>query len=123
MFKSMALTKGRGWALLGSYLIMGVIYFVALTIVSVLQNIALLGQMMPMFTDPEYLESGGTEMFTAMAEMFKSPEMLLAMTGVMVLQVIVSTVFLFAYTGLTAFSMRYLQEEKGLLVSELDVFD
>jgi hypothetical protein len=123
MFKSMRLTKGRGWALLGSYLIMGVIYFVVLMIVSVLQNIVLLGQMMPMLTDPSYLESGGTETFAAMAEIFKSPEMLLAMAGVMVLQIIVSTVFLFGYAGLTAFSMRYLQEEKGELASELDVFD
>ncbi|MCF6292592.1 MAG: hypothetical protein L3J04_04265 [Robiginitomaculum sp.] len=123
MFKSMALTKGRGWALLGSYSIMGVIYFVAISIVSVLQNVVLLGQMMPMLSDPSYLESGGTEMFAAMAEIFKSPEMLLAMAGVMVLQIIVSTVFLFGYTGLTAFSMRYLQEEKGELLSELDVFD
>jgi len=123
MFKSMALTKGRGWALLGSYLIMGVIYFVAISIASVLQNIVLLGQMMPMLSDPSYLESGGTEMFAAMAEIFKSPEMLLAMAGVLILQVIIGTVFLFGYTGLTAFSMRYLQKEKGELLSELDVFD
>ncbi|MBL1430175.1 MAG: hypothetical protein COA60_001410 [Robiginitomaculum sp.] len=123
MFKSMALTKGRGWALLGSYLIMGVIYFVAISIMSVLQNVVLLGQMMPMFTDPNYMDSGGADMFAAMAEIFKSPEMLLAMAGVLVLQVIISTVFLFGYTGLTAFSMRYLQKEKGELVSELDVFD
>ncbi|VAV86550.1 hypothetical protein MNBD_ALPHA06-1646 [hydrothermal vent metagenome] len=123
LFDSFRLTKKRGWALLGSYVIMGLIYFVAIMVLSIIQNVMFMGSMMPMLSDSEMMKGDSTAMLAAMASAFTSPAGMIGMGIVMGLQAIIGVVFLFAYTGLSAFSMRFLQEEKGDIVANLDVFD
>jgi hypothetical protein len=113
MFDSMRLTKGRGWALLGAYAIIGLVYFVITMVLSSVQNMVFMGRIMPMLGDPDILAGDSFAMFQAMADMFTSPDAIMNLMVLVGLYAIFAVVSLFAYTGLTSFSLTYLQKERG----------
>ncbi len=123
MFDSLRLTKGRGWSLLGSYTIMWVIYMVAVMLLSVVQNVSLATQISPILRNTITQAGDDTAVMQAILDMLQSPTMFIPLAIFLVLQITVFVTFLFGFTGLTAFSMRFLQEEKSDTLTDLGVFD
>ncbi|MBL4597047.1 MAG: hypothetical protein JKX99_10780 [Robiginitomaculum sp.] len=117
MFDSLRLTRGRGWALLGSYFIMVLIYMVFALILSVVQEMMVMGPLMSILMSETLMPSGNeVAISVAILEYFSNPGMLIGLAIITVLQVTLTIVFLVGYAGLTTFSMRFLQQEKNDLV-------
>ncbi len=113
LFGSLRLTRGRGWELLSCYFIMGLIYMVVGTAISTIQNILFAGKMMPMLERLDSMSSVGAATFETMRDLLVSPEVIAGLMVVVFFQTLVGLLFLFGYTGLTSFSLRFLQKEKG----------
>lgn len=120
---SMRLTKKRGWALLGAYLILGVVYIIVAMIVSTIGQILLLGNFFGIIMQAAESKVSDTQMINQIADSLSSPGAIASLILYGGLSAVVSTIFLFAFVGLTAYSMRFLQEEKGDIVGNLEVFD
>jgi hypothetical protein len=123
LFDSMRLTKKRGWALLGTYLILGAIYFVIASIVGTIGQLVIMGSIMPILLDPQAIEGDPSQMFEIMSDAFSSPGTLIGLGIYAVLQTLIAIGSMFAFSGLSVYAMRFLQEEKGDIVGNLDVFD
>lgn len=121
---SMRLTKKRGWALLGTYLIMGLIYFGVTISVSTIGQVILSGSnnLMMMF-DPTHAGNSPAKYYQMLAERYSSPEQVIPIITYSLISLLVATVFMMAYSGLSAYALRFLEEEKGDIVGQLDVFD
>ncbi|PHR57747.1 MAG: hypothetical protein COA47_11250 [Robiginitomaculum sp.] len=113
MFASFRLTRKRGWELLGCYVIMGLIYMVGIVAISTFQNIMFMRRITPLFADSDFMTSDVAAAFEAMSNMLTSPVALAGLVILVFFQALIGLLFLFGYTGLTAFSLRFLQKEKG----------
>lgn len=120
---SMRLTKKRGWPLLGSYLVLGLIWGAVMFFFIIIVEVSLLGTMMPLILQAENGGISDDEMARQMAELFTSGNLLVPMVIIMVIGSFVSGLGTLLFAGLRAKALRFLQEDKGDRVADLEVFD